>query len=714
MSRQPFSPSWHSVAALRPRLMPYAVVQRVVFRGRPWYVVQDQTGGRVYRLSTAAYALIAGMDGTHTVQTLWERANASDARDACTQPEVVDLLVQLHAADLLQTDVPPDSGDAMERHRRKRYETLRQWLLNPMSIKVPLFNPDAMLTRLMPWVGWCFSRWGLLLWLLAVVPGAVLAAEHWHELTLNLSDRVLSSSNLMVMFAVYPVVKLLHELGHGFAVRRWGGAVRELGLMFLIFAPVPYVEASASAAFPSKYRRALVAAAGMLIELFLAAMALQVWLLAEPGVLRAVAFNVMVIGGVSTLLVNGNPLLRYDGYYILADLIEMPNLAQRGQAWWAYLLDRQAFGSHDAARPDETPAEQRWLFFYTPLAWAYRTFVTVSVIFLVATKYFIAGVIMACWSAFSLLVTPWRKAWKHLRTSAALHRVRSSAMRRAGTTLALVCAVAVLVPLPLHTHAQGVVWLPDTAMLHAGENGFFNQWIHAPDSMVHQGQPLYLLDNPQLRSELEVDRAKRDQAQARYDAEQFTDPVKARVSGRQLQEAQDVVHRAELKQARLIGEARTSGRLVAPTSQDMPGRYYKKGELVGYVLGDGQWIVRVIVRQDDIDLVHARMRGISLRLSDSPGVPHDATLVRSFPAAVEELPTAALGMNAGGEIPTQPSDANGLKTLQRVFIVDVSLPPGATPVFGERVQVRFDHGYESLAQQCLRRLRQVFLSHFNV
>lgn len=714
MPRQPFSPSWHSVANLRPRLMPYAVVQRVVFRGRPWYVVQDQTGGRVYRLSTAAYALIAGMDGEHTVQTLWERANASDSRDACTQPEVVDLLVQLHAADLLQTDTPPDSGDAMNRHRRKRHDMLRQWLLNPMSIKLPLFNPDALLTRLMPWVGWCFGRWGALLWLLAVVPGVVLAAQHWHELTLNLSDRVLSSSNLAVMFAVYPLVKLLHELGHGLAVKRWGGAVRELGLMFLIFAPVPYVEASASAAFPSKYRRALVAAAGMLVELFLAAVALQVWLMAEPGVLRAVAFNVMVIGGVSTLMVNGNPLLRYDGYYILADLVEIPNLAQRGQAWWAWLLDRYAFGSHDAVRPDESLAEQRWLFFYTPLAWAYRTFVTVSVIFLVATKYFIVGVIMACWSAFSLLVVPWRKGWKHLRSSAALHRVRSRAMRRAGITLACVLGAALLIPLPLHTHAQGVVWLPDTAMLHAGESGFFNQWLKNPESQVHQGEPLYLLDNPQLHAELEVDRAKRDQAQARYDAEQFTDPVKARVSGRQLEEAQDVLHRAELKQARLVGEARSSGRLIAPTAQDMPGRYYKKGELIGYVLDDDQLMVRVIVRQDDIDLVHQRLRGISLRLSDSPGATHDSRLVRSFPGAVDELPTAALGMGAGGEIPTQPNDANGVKTIQRVFIVDVALPRDAVPAFGERVQVRFDHGYESLAQQAFRRLRQVFLSHFNV
>jgi putative peptide zinc metalloprotease protein len=714
MARSPFSPSWHSVALLRPRLMPYATVQRVVFRGKPWYVVQDQTGGRVYRLSTAAYAFIAGMDGRQTVQALWERANTSESRDACTQPEVVDLLVQLHAADLLQTDVAPDSAEALDRHKRKRTETLRQWLLNPMSIKLPLLNPDRFLTRLSPFVSWCFGPIGALLWLAVMLPAAVLAAQHWGELTHNLSDRVLSSSNLLVMLAVYPVVKLLHELGHGFAVKRWGGAVRELGVMFLIFAPVPYVEASSSAAFPSKYRRALVAAAGMLVELLLAALALYVWLAAEPGVLRAVAFNVMVIGGVSTLLVNGNPLLRYDGYYILADLIEMPNLAQRGSAWWTWLLDRYAFGSTDAVKPDETPAEQRWLFFYTPLAWIYRTSVTLSVIFLVAGKYFIVGVLMACWSAFGLFVGPIRKGLKHLRTAGALHRVRGRAYRRTAVAVGLLLAVLLFVPVPLHTKAEGVVWLPDRSMLHAQENGFFHTWMTEPEQAVRRDQPVYLLDNPSLQAELAVDRAKLDEAQARYDADAFADPTKAQVSGRQLQEAREVLERAELRAARLIGHAGGDGRLIAATPQDMPGHYYKKGELLGYVLTPRDLMVRVVVQQDDIDLVHQRLHGVQLRLADSLADAHDSNVVRSFPGAVDELPTAALGLNGGGVIPTNPNDSNGLKTLQRVFIVDVALPAGTTPPFGERVHVRFDHGSESLARQGLRRLRQVFLGHFGV
>ena len=105
------------------------------------------------------------------------------------------------------------------------------------------------------------------------------------------------------------MLKALHELGHGYAVKAFGGAVHELGVMFLVFAPVPYVDASAASEFRSKWRRALVGAAGMIVEVFIAALALYVWLAVEEGFVRALAYNVMLIAGISTVLFNGNPLL---------------------------------------------------------------------------------------------------------------------------------------------------------------------------------------------------------------------------------------------------------------------------------------------------------------------------------------------------------------------------------------------------------------------
>lgn len=715
MTRSLFSSSWHSVADLRPRLVPQARIHRHVYRGQVWHVVQDQTGGRYHRLSPAAYNLLLGMDGTQSVQQLWEKANQSGDGDACTQNEIVDLLVQLHAADLLQADTNPDSAALFERYRKKRSATLKQFLLNPMSLKLPLIDPDPFLVRWAPLLAWCFTRAGGLLWLAVVLPALVMAGQHWPELTRNMSDQVLSSSNLLVMAFVFPIVKLLHELGHAFASRVWGGPVHEMGVMFLVFAPVPYVNASASSVFPSKWRRAVVAAAGMLVELFLAALALYVWLLVEPGVVRAVAYNVMVVAGVSTLIVNGNPLLRYDGYYILTDLIEMPNLAQRGQKYLAYLWDRYVFGAHDVDEPQEGTAERRWLLAYTPLAWCYRVFVTVSIMLFVAGQFFIFGVLIALWGLVSLIGMPIWKAYKHVVRSPGLQRHR---VRAARISLGLAAAVLFLffvVPLPLHSRAEGVVWLPDQAIVRAGGNGFFRHWLIEPGSPVSKGEALFELEDQLLSTELEVARAKVAEAEAKYRSEQFVDQAKAALSGRQLEQDEAVLAKLEERAGKLVAYAETDGVLAAAVSQDMPGRYLKKGELAGYVLERNSLIVRVVVPQSDIDLVRAYFRSAELRLADRVGASHSATLVRTPAGGVEELPTPALGVAGGGQIPTVPSDQNGVKTTERVFLVDLALPADVpSTAFGERVHVRFGHGWEPLAWQGFRRLRQLLLSHFNV
>ncbi|MHB8165900.1 MAG: efflux RND transporter periplasmic adaptor subunit [Sulfuricella sp.] len=715
MARSLFSPSWHSVAELRPRLVPQARIYRHLYRGQVWYVVQDQTGGRYHRLSPAAHALVLKMDGTRTVQSVWESANTSGSGDACTQSEMVDLLVQLHAVDLLQTDTSPDSVVLFERYKKKRRATLMQWLVNPMSLKLPLVDPDAFLVRWSPYVAWCFSRTGAAIWLAVVLPAIVLATQHWQELTHNLSDQVLSSGNLVVMALVYPVVKLLHELGHGFATRVWGGAVHEMGLMFLVFAPVPYVNASSSASFPSKSQRAIVAAAGMLVELFVASLAMVVWALAEPGVARAIAFNIMVVAGVSTLVVNGNPLLRYDGYYILSDLIEMPNLAQRGQKFLAWLWDRHVFGVHDMEPSHETSAEKRWLIFYTPLAWCYRVFVTVSIILFVAGNFFIFGVLVALWGMVTLLGMPLWKAYRHVAHSPVLQRRRAQAIRISLGIFAGVMVLAFVVPAPLHTFAQGVVWLPDESMLRAREGGFFVHWLVQPGERVRKGAPLFLLEERALAAELEVARAKVVEAEAKYRAEQFADPVKAAVSRDQMDQEKIILRKTEERAEKLVGHAETDGVLVAPQSQDMRGRYFKKGELIAYVLEKNVLIARVVVPQDDIDLVRTRYRLAEFRFADWIGQAHEAGMVRQAVGGVDELPTAALGIQGGGEIPTMPSDTNGVKTMERVFMVDLTLPASAPPsAFGERVYVRFDHGFEPLAWQGIRRLRQLFLSRFGV
>ena len=162
---------------------------------------------------------------------------------------------------------------------------------------------------------------------------------------------MLALENVFLLWLVYPVIKTIHEFSHAYTVKHWGGEVHEMGVMFLVFVPIPYMDASSSAAFNARYKRVMVGAAGILAELLLAATAMIVWANVEPGVVRAVAFNVMIIAGVSTILFNGNPLLRFDAYYVLSDLIEIPNLAMRSNNYIIYLLQKYLLNLEGAQNP---------------------------------------------------------------------------------------------------------------------------------------------------------------------------------------------------------------------------------------------------------------------------------------------------------------------------------------------------------------------------
>ena len=345
-----YSSYWYRVAGLKLRLRPHVRLFRHHYRGRDWHVLQDPATGRQHRFNQSAYCIIGQLDGNKTVQDVWQTSINLLGDMAPTQDEVIRLLGQLHTNDLLQSDIPPDSQELFERRNRRRHGW-RQRFANPFALRIPVMDPDRLLVKWLPAARLLMSRLGLALWLLTVTFGLILATLHWPELTANLSDRLLTPENLFSLWLLYPVIKLLHELGHGFAIRRLGGEVHEAGIILLALAPIPYVEGSASAAFPGKWQRAGAAAAGMAIELFIAAMALVLWVAIEPGQLRAILFNVVVIGSVSTLLFNGNPLLRYDGYYILADLIEIPNLAQRSNRYLGYLAQRYLLGFDTATTP---------------------------------------------------------------------------------------------------------------------------------------------------------------------------------------------------------------------------------------------------------------------------------------------------------------------------------------------------------------------------
>lgn len=706
-----YSNSWHRVSALRPRLRSHIHIQRHTYRGQVWYVMQDQSNGEFHRYTPEANLLISLMDGRRSVQQIWEIACAQLDDDAMPQDEVIRLMSQLHRADVLMTDRAPDVRDLVQRRRRQRAQKIKQYVGNPSALKLPLLDPDRWLSAALPYYRWLFTWVGGLLWLAVVLYGAALGAMHWKALTHNVWDQVFSAGNVLAMALVYPLVKAVHELGHACAVKARGGEVHEIGLMFLLLVPIPYVDASAAAGFADKRWRMLVGAAGILVELFLAALAMIAWTQLEPGLGRSVAYNVIILCGVSTLFMNGNPLLRYDGYYVLSDAIEIPNLGQRANAWLGYLFKRYVLGLAAVEAPRASRGEQWWFVGYALLSFVYRMFIMFLAIFLVAGQFFFFGVLLACWAILNTIVMPlWRLA-RQLFTDPQIQARRGRSYAITALCVLAAAGLAGAVPMPSSTDTEGVVWVPPSAQVRAPVAGFVRERQAADDALVAAGAPLLALENDELQRRDAMLAAQVDEYQARYVQAHAQNPVQAAITRHQWQslltEKRAVDEQVQSQQVR----SRHAGRYVSAQPEDMTGRYVQRGELLGYVLTEAE-TVRVVVPQSSLERIHRSLEGVRVRLVQDAGRVFEARVLREVPSATDELPSMALSLQGGGSIGVDPrkSQEGRAKSAENLFVMDLQLPPDAPLGYvGARVYVKFSHEPRPIALQAYDAVRQMVL-----
>ena len=709
------SPVWDSVADLQPCLAPRVHFNRQSFRGEVWYVLQDQTTSRFHRFSAIAHYFISHMDGQRSLQQLWDMTLERWGDAAPGQTEVIRLLSQLHQHDLVICDMSVDVQNLLSRTERKQRMGRRQKLMSPLSIRLPLIDPDAFLNKTARLVNPLFSRWGFLLWASIVAAGVVLAGMHWGELTGNLADRAFAPNNLLVMVLIYPVVKLFHELGHAYAVKRWGGEVHDIGVLFLVFMPVPYVDASASSAFRDKHKRMLVGAAGIMVELMLASLAMWVWTETQPGLIRAIAFNTMLIGGLSTLFFNGNPLLRFDGYYVFSDALEIPNLGTRSTGFLGYLTQRYVLRSKQAQRPLATKGEARWFVSYGISAFFYRLFIMVTIVSFVAGQFFFIGVILALWALNAMLVLP---LWRKLKFLANSQVFRENRLQAAGISVAIIATLAVLIlaiPLRSYTTAEGVVWVPDSAEVRAAGDGVLMSVEVASEQQVSKGTVLFQLEDPLLGSQIRVLEARLAELNARFQAQIRDDAGQAQITRAQYETIAAQLQRAQSQRDGLRIISPHDGTVLISRPDAMLGRFYRQGDLLAYVASYPVRTVMAVVQQDYIGQVRRGIEAVEARITSQVEEVVAVKVLREVPASTKMLPSSALGEQAGGRIAIDPLGQDPTQAFEPFFQFELELSDAADARFiGERVYLRFDHGYESFGKQAWRAVRRAFLKRFDI
>ncbi|MBU4525612.1 MAG: peptidase M50 [Desulfomicrobium sp.] len=714
MSASLLSPSWYRVAPLKPRLRSHVRIERHEYRGQDWYVIQDGFTGRHHRFSPEAYQLVGMMDGRRTMDQIWQAVCTRLGDHMPTQDEVIELLSRLYRADLLQTSAILDFSDLHERSLQGRRHRLFARLASPLSLRFPLVDPDRFLTRTMslvrPLLGWQ----ALVAWVALVGAAAVLAVLHWDALQGDFSDALLGMENLLLFSLIYPVLKILHEFGHAYMVKKEGGEVHEMGVMLLVFMPLPYVDASSSTSFRDKRQRMLVGGAGIMVELFVAAVMLLVWLNVEPGAVRALAYKTLLVAGVSTILFNGNPLLRFDAYYILSDWLEIPNLAQRGVGYLGYLFKRYLLGVESAESPARSRGEARWLFFYAVAAFCYRIFISVQIVIFVAGQFFFVGIILAMWAVFMMLVMPlWRVA-RFLVKDVHMQRKRMRVMMTVVLPLALLAGGLAAVPVPLYTNAEGVIWVSEESRVFASASGMVEAVVTPGGAVVEPGDPLIRSADPLLETQVRLLLARQEEFQARRQLSMNRARAETVLLDEELRSIETELNRALERQAALLTRSPAAGTFVLQDEADLPGRFLRRGEPVGYIVDPLRMRIRTVVTQADVELVRSDVRSVEVRLAEDIGQALPARVSREVPAASLVLPSLAFSLDGGGKFALDPREKEAPHVLERLFQFDLVL---GAPIAGnveERVFVRFEHSPEPLAQRAYRALRRLLLTRIAV
>jgi putative peptide zinc metalloprotease protein len=724
IERPTFHEAWYRVAELKTRLLSSVRVSRQSYRGQLWYVLENVANNTYSRLDKDAYTFVGLLDGRRTVAEAWRISNERLGDGAPTQGEAIQILGQLYAGGLLYADLPPDAQMLFKRHQSRVRREVRGQLMSLLYLRVPLLNPDPTLERWVGLMGLAFTWPGLVLWLALAATGLYFVVGDLDRLAGQSTD-VLSVRNLPWLYLCYIVAKILHEFGHAFACKRFGqlnpggGQVPILGIMFMVFFPTPYVDTSSAWVFRSRWHRAIVGMAGVLTEVALAAVAAIVWANTSVGTLHSVAYNLIFVASVSTFLFNANPLLRFDAYYVLADLLEIPNLGQRASGYLSYLAKRYVWGMASSINPAYSPGEALWFVFYGIASGIYRVYISIRILLFMNERLpeqlFFLVPCMAVSGLAGWILMPAGRLVKFLATSGDLAKKRPRAVL---TTLAAAAAVVTLVGwlrMPDHWRIEGIVEPNSLSLIYAETDGFVESFLPSDVQVEPGGRALVKAVNPQLEAQRSKALAERRRLDVRRRVAQTQEPAALQALDEQVEALDEKVHRVESQLTSLRLQTPLAGTWLSPQVDRLQGLYVHRGERLGLVGRFDELIIRATAGQDVAAMAFEQAAPVvEMRIPGRPDKVLRGRIVEISPEGRDVLPSQALGFRAGGPIAVRPDDPNGLRTAERVF--EIRIQPdkdGAADLrAGHRVVVRMEMRPKPLVVQWWTAARQVFQRRF--
>ena len=701
------------------------------------FLVKDPLRLQYFRFSEDEWFLLQQLDGRRSLEEA--RSVYSERPDAkiISVRDVEGLARRAIQLGLASVETAEVGQRLYERRRRQRWRKLLQIPQTVLSLRVPLCDPDRFLGATLPAVRWLFAPLGVALALTLIASSALLVFMNWDAFVAKLptAAQFFTWWNLGQLWLALAIAKIIHEFGHGWACKRFGGEVHELGAMLLIFSPCLYCSVSDAARLPNKWHRAAIGAAGVYFELVAAAVAVWLWWFSTPGLLHAVCMDIAVVSSIHTLIFNANPLIRFDGYYILSDLVGVPNLLQRANRRAGNLASRATFGVEAAPDPYR-PGQGAWryegtLAAFAVASFAYRFAVSFGFIFLLSKLLRPHGLMIIAWTLgilalIGVVVAPLIRTGMILRNRWPAMRIRPTRATVGVAVAATILAVVFLTPFPMHVDYPFIVRLRNPANLYVNAPGRLLELNIADGQPVAGGEEVARLENLGLDREYQTAATElareRDRAKV---AERFGDAVMAA-------EAEDRC-RALAVELELIDRNRrllsiriphgTAGTAVGVPLRDKLGKLFQAGELFCQV-GDPTRLEAFIVAADEDAALIAAGAAVWLKAPGHQGSIPQSQVTR---VAALELKSAPVELTAaaGGALATTSDDEDRerkgeaktgpptLRPLVHSFSLLAPIDDDAHQFrVGLRGVARVAAGDRTLAWRIDRYLRQTF--HFKL
>ncbi len=498
-------------------------------------------------------------------------------------------------------------------------------------MQIPLFHPDRFFQQLEPWLAWCLSFPAFLVWLAVVCWALRDVLVHHHRLS-DASSDVLATGNWIWLGVAWLLLKVIHECGHAVACRRFGGEVREAGIIFILLAPLAYVDVTSSWRLRSKWARIAVAAAGMYVEIFLAAVATIVWARIAPGTISQVCLNMMTTASVMTVLFNANPLMRFDGYYILSDFLELPNLYASGQLYVRALVRKWLFGMRSSL-PARQGVRDLFIRCYGVASLIWRNLVFFGLLLTAATLLQGAGIVLSAMALVVWLAAMLRRGISFARTGGG---ERPSWLRFAvvgGGTAVLAMSGLVSVPWPGSVTAPAVVQYAPEAVVRTQCDGVVREICVKGGALVEAGQVLAVMSNEDLSHEVAELAVAISQSELKRRIHQRQgEMAKFQAESQQLRTLEKQHAERQHEVDHLVLRAPCRGKVIGRDLASLAGQYLTKGSRLLSIGDESAKEIRVSIAQQDMLSFRAHI-GQAIRIYLPAGRVLLATLTKVEPRA---------------------------------------------------------------------------------